>query len=75
MPVFSLRRWERPSGVVNAAQRGATKARTNRRQRSGMRLHSMTSSSHAGASRSNALLWSMRRATRPCGPSVGARRQ
>eukprot|EP00969_Alexandrium_andersonii_P293365 12966643-Alexandrium_andersonii.AAC.1 len=32
----------------------------------------MISSSQAGASLSKALLWSMRSATRPCGPSAGA---
>eukprot|EP00969_Alexandrium_andersonii_P323187 14280083-Alexandrium_andersonii.AAC.1 len=34
----------------------------------------MTSSSQAGANRSNALLWSMSNATRPCGPSAGTLR-
>eukprot|EP00969_Alexandrium_andersonii_P180151 7962360-Alexandrium_andersonii.AAC.1 len=67
MSVFSRRQWARPSGVVNSAQRGATKALTSLRQRSGMRRHAMISPSHAGANRSNALLWSISSAARPCG--------
>eukprot|EP00969_Alexandrium_andersonii_P008469 369646-Alexandrium_andersonii.AAC.1 len=35
----------------------------------------MTSPGHAGANLSNALLWSMSKATRPWGPPAGARRQ
>eukprot|EP00969_Alexandrium_andersonii_P197170 8711082-Alexandrium_andersonii.AAC.1 len=67
MPVFSRRRCAQPSGVVNSAQRGATKALTTLRQRSGMRRRAVISSSQAGASRSKALLWSNSSATRPCG--------
>eukprot|EP00969_Alexandrium_andersonii_P276359 12215189-Alexandrium_andersonii.AAC.1 len=37
-----------------------------------MRRRSMISSSQAGANRSNALLWSISSATRPCVPSAGA---
>eukprot|EP00969_Alexandrium_andersonii_P211405 9336430-Alexandrium_andersonii.AAC.1 len=72
MPVFSRRQWARPSGAVNSAQRGTTKALTSLRQRSGMRRQAMISPSHVGASRSNALLWSISRATRTCGPYGGA---
>eukprot|EP00969_Alexandrium_andersonii_P249817 11040698-Alexandrium_andersonii.AAC.1 len=66
MPVASLRRRVRPLGVLSLAQQGAMKARAGLRQRSGTCRHSTTSSGQAGASRSNAFLWSMNSAARPC---------
>eukprot|EP00969_Alexandrium_andersonii_P251081 11097690-Alexandrium_andersonii.AAC.1 len=56
MPVASRRRRERPSGAANSAQRGAMKARTSLRQRSGICRRSIISSSQAGASLSKTLL-------------------
>eukprot|EP00969_Alexandrium_andersonii_P339383 15001810-Alexandrium_andersonii.AAC.1 len=59
MPVNSLPRTRVPSGFTYSAHRGVTNARTSRRQRIGHPRHSITASIQAGASLSNALLWSM----------------